>query len=148
MADNPSFSAPSSAFESLLDRMEARDGAAARIAPPMEQERFQPCLTITMRQTFRVFAAIAAYGGQADDGAPPSRPDRVPLETHFARIRKELGAARSVEDLRRLRRTCALLVHPDRLPTAERPAAEKFMAEINAAIDRAIMNKSAARRSR
>ena len=66
------------------------------------------------------------------------------LASDFAAIRQELAAIRCPEELRRLRRRCALTAHPDRVDPADRPMAEKFMAEINAAIDRAIKGQKRA----
>jgi hypothetical protein len=134
---------PRSAFQRLLERMEARDGAGARITPPTDDERLYPRLSIPPLQGFRAFAAVGAYAAQEEEVPPPPKAQTPPVEAHFASIRKELRSARGVDDLRRLRRACARLVHPDRLPADERAAAERFMAEINAAIDRAIKDKSA-----
>ncbi|WP_298356136.1 hypothetical protein [Rhodoblastus sp.] len=135
--------APRSAFESLLERIESRSGGEPRLTPALAEGRIHARLSVPPRQAFRALAAFAAYATLSEDSPRPPRAQPLPLEAHFARIREEVRAARDAEDLRRLRRTCALLVHPDRLPPAERAPAEGFMAEINAAIDRAIREKSA-----
>ncbi len=114
----------------------------SRLDPALDEERLHARLSVPPRQALRAFAAIAAYGALAEETAPAPKAQTVPLETDFARIRHELHSARCADDLRRLRRTCALLVHPDRLPPANRAAAQGFMAEINAAIDLAIREKS------
>jgi hypothetical protein len=135
--------APRSAFESLLERIEARSDGDPRLTPALDEGRVHARLSVPPQQAFRALAAFAAYDALAEDSPRPPKTQALPLEAHFASIRGELRAARGAEDLRRLRRTCALLVHPDRLPPAERAPAEGFMAEINAAIDRAIREKSA-----
>jgi hypothetical protein len=142
MAGNPGSFAPPSGFESLLERIEARTGGRPRLNAALDEARLHARLSVPPPQAFRAFAAVAAYNGLAEDCPPPPEAQSVPLEAHFAHIRNELRATRCAEDLKRLRRTCALLVHPDRLPPSERASAERFMAEINAAIDRAIREKS------
>ena len=143
MAGRSGSFAPRGAFESLLERIEAQSGGEPRRTPALDEGRVHARLSVPPRQAFRAFAGFAAYDALAEDSPLPPKAQALPLEAHFARIREEVRAARDAEDLRRLRRTSALLIHPDRLPPAERAPAEGFMAEINAAIDRAIREKSA-----
>jgi hypothetical protein len=77
----------------------------------------------------------------------PSAPLRqdFDLAAHAERIRRALDKKHDADELRRLRRQCALLAHPDRAPDLNRAEAEKFMAEINAAIDEAIKSQTAGR---
>lgn len=69
-------------------------------------------------------------------------PRTIDLAADFAGLREELAAARGAGELRQLRRRCALVLHPDRVAPLDRALAEKFMAEVNAAIDCAIRGKS------
>ena len=71
----------------------------------------------------------------------PEKPGRRALAADFAEIRRELASTRSPDALKRLRRRCALAVHPNRVDPLDRSTAEKFMAEVNAAIDRAIKDR-------
>jgi hypothetical protein len=66
----------------------------------------------------------------------------IDLAADFAGLRHELAAARGPDELRQLRRRCALILHPDRVALLDRALAEKFMAEVNAAIDCAIRSPS------
>jgi hypothetical protein len=66
------------------------------------------------------------------------------LAADFAGLRQELAAARGPGELRQLRRRCALILHPDRVAPVDRALAEKFMAEVNAAIDCAIRGETPA----
>ncbi len=79
---------------------------------------------------------------EAEPAPPPA--EHFDLAARAAQIRQEFGKALGLEDLRRLRRRCALLAHPDRAPGLYRGEAEKFMAEINAAIDAAIKSQRGA----
>ncbi|MCW2274979.1 hypothetical protein GJ654_10565 [Rhodoblastus acidophilus] len=56
----------------------------------------------------------------------------------FGEIAADIVAARSAEELYRLRRALALAAHPDRVPTDARADAERLMARVNAAIDEAL----------
>jgi hypothetical protein len=71
-----------------------------------------------------------------------SAPEKADLTANFADIGRELARTQSLTGLRQLRRRCALLLHPDRVPSLDRSLAENFMAEVNAAIDRAIKSKT------
>jgi hypothetical protein len=68
-----------------------------------------------------------------EPGAPtgPELPD-------FEHIAGLISAARSANELHRLRRALALAAHPDRVSAESRAGAERLMAKINAAIDRAL----------
>ena len=69
---------------------------------------------------------------------PPAPPKKLDLAADFAGLSQELAAARGPDQLRQLRRRWALILHPDRVPPLDRAQAEKFMAEVNAAVDCAI----------
>ncbi|HUO53739.1 MAG TPA: hypothetical protein VMU18_03285 [Rhodoblastus sp.] len=148
MSSDPGFSCRSSAFEQLLERIETRAQAGGQIAPPVAEEWLAPRFAGFPGKAFRFAAAIAAaYGAQQppEENAPEKKEPRPSFDLLCARIRADFQGARSADDFRRLRRRCALLVHPDRLPEGERAKAEKFMAELNAAIDRAIKARAAPR---
>ncbi len=72
----------------------------------------------------------------------PAKPLKNDLTADFADMRRELARTQTQAGLRQLRRRCALLLHPDRVAPLDRSLAENFMAEVNAAIDRAIKGKS------
>ncbi len=75
-------------------------------------------------------------------GAEPPPAPQNNLTADFADMRQELARTQTQAGLRQLRRRCALLLHPDRVAPLDRSLAENFMAEVNAAIDRAIKGKS------
>ena len=79
--------------------------------------------------------------GARDAATPPEKPERASPPPDFGEIQAELAAAKTLDDLRRLRRRCARAAHPDLVAPLDRPLAEKRMAEVNAAIDRAIKQR-------
>jgi len=134
-----------SPFERLLEALDDED-------PPMPEkggfsgaERLWP----------RVFAAPlreACHSGEAVESlyvetlgkehfSAPAKPVNADLAAQFAALREQLARPQSLAELRQLRRHCALLLHPDRAAPPDRFLAENCMAEVNAAIDRAIKGK-------
>jgi hypothetical protein len=91
---------------------------------------------------------VESGGSEAPTQEPASSP-REPfpktrmadLAAEFAELPENLAAARSPDDLRQMRRRFALILHPDRVPPLDRALAEKWMAEVNAAIDCAIRSR-------
>ncbi len=134
-----------SPFERMLDDLEDSDllyrrnafvGAAAlwpgASATPSSECFFQGDAVESLYAE-SVCAASAAPAGKLSE---KSKKAEHPLD--ILEILRELAAARSLGELRSLRRRCALAAHPDRVAPMDRPGAEKLMAEVNAAIDRAI----------
>jgi len=80
-----------------------------------------------------------AYGAElAPQSAQPERPADA-----AAKLKAALGSrAHTTDDLKRLRRRFAAVNHPDRVPSELREEAVAAMAEINAAIDRALRETS------
>jgi hypothetical protein len=76
-----------------------------------------------------------------ETASPPAKPEKLLRAPDFVEIQAELAAAKSLDELRRLRRRCARSAHPDVVDLRERPLAEKRMAEVNAAIDHAIKQR-------
>ncbi|WP_298423327.1 hypothetical protein [Rhodoblastus sp.] len=145
MASDSGLSLRRGVFERVLEQLESQEGAEARIAPPWTEARLWPRLSEPPAKPVQcpetIAAAYAAHDVGDEHGPPP--PQRLcQPEADIVSIRREISAARHVQDLRILRRRCALLAHPDRLSEPDRAMAEKFMAEINAAIDRAIQDRS------
>lgn len=78
-----------------------------------------------------------AYGDEGD-GEEPARPAMRPAEAAL-RLKSELdGGGLTPKGLNRLRRQFAADHHPDRVPQDQREEAVQAMAEVNAAIDRAL----------
>lgn len=127
-------------FQRLLETVAARVVMRERIGAGAGEIRLWPrCAETPQTSISGASAVVAAYAAHA---VAPANPEPPALAPEFARIREELRADLRVEELRRLRRRCALLAHPDRTLADDRALAEDFLAEINAAIDRAIKNKS------
>ncbi len=137
-----------SPFERVLDQVE-EEAPFGRGAPFGAERLWKRAGATPLDQSFISAGAVEGlYADSAPSGesalpARPERPGKRAMATDFAEIRKELAAARGPEALRRLRRRCALAAHPDRVDPSDRPVAEKFMAEVNAAIDRAIKEQAA-----
>jgi hypothetical protein len=148
-----------SAFERLLEQIESGGPPAVRIAPAptaavpsasvLGDEKLWPRWTEQARSHPMHAGAVATLYAEHQSvreaepaPAPPAEP--FDLAARAAQIRREFGKASGLEDLRRLRRRCALLAHPDRAPGLHRAQAEQFMAEINAAIDAAIKSRRVA----
>jgi len=140
-------------FGRLLDRIETGGGPTLRIDGFRGDEKFWPHASDSRCAWDMGAAAVtAAYA----ENLPPREPDSAPAREAFdfaaqaERIRKKIdqsrGARLGLEDMRRLRRRCALLAHPDRAAAIDRAEAERLMAEINAAIDEAIAHGAGPRR--
>jgi hypothetical protein len=143
-----------SAFQHLLDRIGSGSpigggSFAVRAAGAFGGESLRPDWTEPAPASiFRAEAVAALYEeNQPPSEMAPSAPLRqdFDLAAHAERIRRALDKKHDADELRRLRRQCALLAHPDRAPDLNRAEAEKFMAEINAAIDEAIKSQTAGR---
>lgn len=130
-----------SPFEKVLDELEEED--LREKAPAIGAEQLWPgAWAATPSENFRPGGEVEdSYAESVDE--PEAAGDIPPSPPNVAEIGRALAASRSLDDLRRLRRRCALAAHPDRVGAAERPQAEKRMAEINAAIDRAIEDRLA-----
>jgi hypothetical protein len=91
--------------------------------------------------------AVAAFYAEFEPPPAPepaATPNETPdLATQAAHLRGEIRADLGVHALRQLRRRCAFIAHPDRALHFDRKQAEQLMAEINAAIDQAIRNRTA-----
>jgi hypothetical protein len=138
-----------SAFQRLLDRLGPRSRLPVPAATMFGGERLRPNWSEPAPAPICGAAAIAAL---YEENQPPSEsPQPSPPQQDFdlaaraQRIRRALCKKHDAEELRRLRRQCALLAHPDRAPGPNRAEAEAFMAEINAAIDEALKSRPARR---
>ncbi len=142
MAIHADFSGRQSPFEKVLDQLEEDDSRERAAAVGVE--RFWPgAWSGTPTENYRQDSAVESLYAESLDENEVAAAELPPPPPDVAEIRRELAASRSLDDLRRLRRRCALAAHPDRVRDAERPQAEKLMAEINAAIDRAIKERLA-----
>jgi hypothetical protein len=142
-----------SAFQHLLDRIGSGSpmgggsfavGAAGAFGERLRPDWTEPAPT----PIFRAEAVAALYEENQPPGEmAPSAPRQqdFDLAARAEQIRRALDKQHDAEELRRLRRQCALLAHPDRAPDLNRAEAEKFMAEINAAIDEALKSQTAGR---
>ncbi len=149
------FDGRQSTFERMLNELDEADSSGARrsgrgaeslwagaCAPPRGHSFFQTGAVESLYAE-----ALSMEGQTAPDAASMIEKATPPaLTPTISEIRRELAAARNLDDLRRLRRRCALAAHPDRVGPLERPTAEKLMAEVNAAIDGAIKDKAQALR--
>jgi hypothetical protein len=93
---------------------------------------------------FRAAAVSALYEENQPRSESPPRQE-FDLAARAEQIRRALDKKHDAEELRWLRRQCALLAHPDWAPGQNRAEAEAFMAEINAAIDEALKSQTARR---
>lgn len=142
-----------SAFQRLLDRIGSGSGIGGgsfAISPgAFGGERLRPDWTEPApAPIFQAEAVAALYAeNQPPSETAPSAPLRqdFDLAARAEQIRRALHKKHDADELRRLRRQCALLAHPDRAPDPDRAEAEKFMAEINAAIDDALKSQTARR---
>jgi hypothetical protein len=139
-----------SPFERVLEQVEEEGPPSpfARGAAYGAERLWKRAGATPLEQGLPAGAIENLYAEVAPRDAPtrpsPEKTGKRVLASDFAEIRKELAAIRGPDQLRRLRRRCALTAHPDRVDPADRSMAEKFMAEINAAIDRAIKDQGSA----
>lgn len=142
MAIGESTDGRQSPFERLLDELD-EDDSPRQDGAPVGAQNLWP------RANDAAFGPIGFQGGAVESlyaegesapevATPPKPPETAFRMPDFDEIRAELAAAKSLDELRRLRRRCARSAHPDLVGPLERPLAEKHMAEVNAAIDRAI----------
>jgi hypothetical protein len=133
------------AFRRLLESFGERCAAT----PTGEEALWRRCAELPGSQFSSTSAVARAYAANEAEGEVAQRtgrPDFLALTAELVQIRRELKAGLCADGLRRLRRRCAFLIHPDRLPETERALGEKFLAEINAAFDRAIQARFGASR--
>lgn len=154
MAIGEDFAGRQSPFGRMLDELDEADSDARRNALA-GAERLWPgaCAAPRGHSYFQTGAVETLYAEtlyaesqSAPEAAAAEKPRGRGRTPEIADIRRELAAARNLDDLNRLRRRCALAAHPDRVGPLERPMAEKLMAEVNASIDRAIKDKALAPR--
>ena len=145
-----------SPFERMLD--ELNDAAEKDEILGVERVAWPGASPVPLGEAFFPGGAVESLYVESDDAErPPPEPSastssprpepspaprKLDLAADFAGLRQELAAARGSGELRQLRRRCALALHPDRVAPLDRALAEKFMAEVNAAIDCAIRDKS------
>jgi hypothetical protein len=131
-----------SPFERLLDELDEEEPPPRDDAPAGAQNLWPRASAAPLSplafQSGAIETLYAESTGGREAAGSPAKPVRPP---DFDEIQAELAAAKTLDDLRRLRRRCALSAHPDRVGPLERPLAEKRMAEVNAAIDRAIKQR-------
>jgi hypothetical protein len=131
-----------SPFERLLDELDEEEPPARGDAPAGAQNRWPRASAAPLDPLAFQSGAVETLYAESTSGREtadsPAKPVRTP---DIDEIEAELAAAKTLDDLRRLRRRCALSAHPDRVGPLERPLAEKRMAEVNAAIDRAIKQR-------
>ncbi|MGO9428797.1 hypothetical protein [Rhodoblastus sp.] len=133
-----------SPFERVLDELDEDDSPATGAGAAPGADRLWPRASAPIGQGCLQSGAIENLYAESQiprETLAPEKPKKTMTATNFAEIHTELAAAKNLDELRRLRRRCALSAHPDLVAPKERPVAEKFMAEINAAIDRAIKAK-------
>jgi hypothetical protein len=134
-----------SPFERLLEALDVE-------APPLLEKgvfsgagRLWPRVAAAPpREAFHCGEAVEALYVESlglDRFSAHTTPANADLKVQFAAIREQLARTRTLAELRQLRRHCALLLHPDRVAPPHRFLAENCMAEVNAAIDRAIKGK-------
>jgi hypothetical protein len=87
-------------------------------------------------------ACAAAQNLYADEQAQSAAQTNQPARLNLPDLAAELSRCGASADLRRLRRRCALAAHPDRVAAPDRARAEKWLAEANASIDRALRRKN------
>lgn len=132
-------------FQNLLDRLATR--AATALAP----QSVEPRLASYLAQMTPRFVAPHPSAYDEENMPLPQPAAEAPgpcdgepsLAARAAILREKILTARSRDDVRRLRRLGARLLHPDLSPLHERTAAEKIMAELNAAIDAALRSRRA-----
>ena len=134
-----------SPFERLLDELDEEEPPPRGDAPAGAQNLWPRASAAPLGPLAFQSGAIETLYAESTNGREtadsPAKPEQAFRATDFDEIRAELAAAKSLDDLRRLRRRCALSAHPDRVGPLDRPLAEKRMAEVNAAIDRAIKQR-------
>jgi hypothetical protein len=140
MAFSEEFGGRQSPFARLLEALDADN-------PPYPESSFArlwPGASATSsRANFPSSDAVESLYVESLGPEPsPVKPLKNDLTANFADMRQELARPQTHAELRQLRRRCALLLHPDRVAPLDRSLAENFMAEVNAAIDRAIKGKS------
>jgi hypothetical protein len=138
-----------SPFERLLDELEEDESALPYSGVPIGAQRLWPRagaappapVAFQGGAVEHLYAENASGRETASSPARPENPEKPIAAPEFVEIEAELAAAKSLDELRRLRRRCARSAHPDVVGPQERPQAEKRMAEVNAAIDRAIKQR-------
>jgi|GEM_PF-5296943 len=144
-----------SPFERLLEALDDEVQPSTEKGAFSAAERLWPRVSsAALREAFHSSEAVESLYVQALDvetfyvdtlgpehSSAPTKPVKADLTAQFAAIRQQLARTQTLPELRQLRRHCALLLHPDRAAPLDRFLAENFMAEINAAIDRAIKGK-------
>jgi hypothetical protein len=139
------FGARRSPFERLLEALDEEDPPLSEKGAFSGAERLWPrVFAAPLREAFHSGEAVEALYVEAivpEHFSAPIKSVNADLTVQFAAIREQLARTRTLAELRQLRRHCALLLHPDRVTPPHRFLAENFMAEINAAIDRAIKGK-------
>jgi hypothetical protein len=145
--------APKHAFEEALDEARAapEDDLSEFIDAAFSNSVSGPAVgsigDVAVAAGYVASAGLArAY--EADEAEDEPVPEAVPLEPPGEAARKlvaELaGGALTTQELKRMRRRFAAANHPDRVAPEARPEALAAMADVNAAIDRAL--KAAQRR--
>ncbi len=134
-----------SPFERLLEALDEEDPPLSEKGGFSGAERLWPrVFAAPLREAFHSGEAVEALYVETlgpEHFSAPAEPVTADLAAKFAAIRQQLARTQSLAELRQLRRHCALLLHPDRVAPPHRFLAENFMAEVNAAIDRAIKGK-------
>ena len=136
----------SSPFERLLEALDEEDPPFPERGVSSGAARFYARASATpVRDGYYSGDAVKSLYVEAlapESFSAPEKPKIADLTADFADIRHQLAKTHSQAELRQLRRRCALVLHPDRVAPLDRSLAENFMAEVNAAIDRAIKGKS------
>ena len=152
MRPRPAAPSRQSAFETILSELD-EPGGADFFRPVAGVERLW-----TESGDSGVYRAAPVENFYAENQEPDRRPARVAPEEllatkqipateapmadkpDFARIATEIAAA-DLDQLRHLRRRCALAAHPDRVAPNQRADAERLMALVNASIDNAMRDR-------
>jgi hypothetical protein len=133
-----------SPFERLLDELD-EEPPPRDDAPAGARNRWPRASAAPLGPPAFQGGAVETLYAESESGretaGSPAKPEKAVRPPDFLEIQTELAAAKSLDELRRLRRRCALSAHPDLVGPLERPLAEKRMAEVNAAIDRAIKQR-------
>ncbi|MBB4199344.1 hypothetical protein CCR94_05800 [Rhodoblastus sphagnicola] len=143
MRSRSAFSRPDGDFASILASLD-EDAKSDFFRPIVGVARLWPDAA---ERRCPATGIASAYAEQQPEPGAPAReiPDRhIPgfQIPGFTEISQRISAARGAAELHRLRRALALAAHPDRVPPEDRAEAERLMARVNAAIDRALSEAS------
>jgi len=157
---DPVHAQPRGKFEALLETLDEEGAASSGKGATTGADRLWPRASGAppaqiyvqggqLEQLYEIERLFAEAQHGAESREPPPAPQK-PVEQRSPSILLELIARASgrlnLDELRSLRRQCALALHPDRVAPEQRDRAQQLMAEANAAIDRAMAQLAQSRR--